>query len=37
MTGVVLALIGTIGLLALLGLRYPLRVVPLLLFEWPGK
>lgn len=37
MRGVVRALLATVGLLALLGIRYPLKMLPLLFFELAWK
>lgn len=37
MNGVVRCLLGAVSVLALLGLRYPLRMLPLLLFELVWK
>ena len=35
--GVIPSLIGAVGLLAVLGLKYPLRMLPLLMFEFAWK
>jgi hypothetical protein len=37
MNGVVACLLGSVGLLSVLGLRYPLRMLPILLFELAWK
>src|SRR4051794_5875489 len=37
MNGVVLAVMGGIGLVSVLGIRHPVRMIPLLLFELTWK